>query len=410
MKKNIWTLGMGLAMMLSSCGQPDTQTYLKKVIEKMENIQSVEFQCRHIAWDPYSEDPVYDKIYVHHEYSNPADTAFGSSYVWFVPDEGMRFEGGYDGNVKMTVYAEHKGVMIDDFSTNEHPFRLVGTFFNNVKNILNYALETTDSIETTLIDEDSCYHFSITIHEDSQVEFFGKAVHLPNEYLKKMAMDPTSHYEVWIRKSDDIPYKYYRKMAHNISSEECINPIYNKLSLADFNLYDYIPKDYEVRHKRPQDPKKQANKVYALQDKPAPEWTLTDIHDNPVSLAAIKSKVVLLNFTGIGCGPCQLAIPFLKELKAKYSPEDLELIAIESWSGKTASRKGYAEKKELNYQFLGATEEVLKEYKTGRAAPWFFLLDENHIVRKVFYGYSEERTSKEIKEAIETMLKTQSLH
>ena len=220
-------------------------------------------------------------------------------------------------------------------------------------------------------------------------------------------MDPTSHYEVWIRKSDDIPYKYYRKMAHSINSEECINPIYNKLSLADFNLYDYIPKDYEVRHKRPRDTKKQTQKVYALQNKPAPEWTLTDIHDNPVSLADIKSKVVLLNFTGIGCGACQVAIPFLKELKAKYSPEDFELIAIESWSGKTASRKGYAEKKELNYQFLGATEEVLKEYKTGRAAPWFFLLDENHIVRKVFYGYSEERTSKEIKEAIETMLKTQ---
>ena len=43
MKKNIWTLGMGLAILLSSCGQPDTQTYMKKVIEKMETIQSVEF-------------------------------------------------------------------------------------------------------------------------------------------------------------------------------------------------------------------------------------------------------------------------------------------------------------------------------------------------------------------------------
>ena len=79
MKKNIWTLGMGLAMMLSSCGQPDTETYLKKVIEKMESIQSVEFQCRHIAWYPYADDPIYDLIYVHHEYSNPADTAFGGA-------------------------------------------------------------------------------------------------------------------------------------------------------------------------------------------------------------------------------------------------------------------------------------------------------------------------------------------
>jgi hypothetical protein len=31
-------------------------------------------------------------------------------------------------------------------------------------------------------------------------------------------------------------------------------------------------------------------------------------------------------------------------------------------------------------------------------------LDENHIIRKIFYGYSEERTSKEIEEAIEKLL------
>ena len=34
-------------------------------------------------------------------------------------------------------------------------------------------------------------------------------------------------------------------MSHDINLTECINPVYNQLSLADFNLYDYIPKDYE---------------------------------------------------------------------------------------------------------------------------------------------------------------------
>ena len=401
MKKH-WILGLGLVMMLCSCGQPDTKEYLKEVIEKMESIQSVEYRSRHIAWEPYVADPLYDVVYTHHEYANPTDTAFGSSYVDF--DEEMRFDGGYDGKVKMIVYNDQKGVMIDDFSTNRLPFRTVSSFFNKVKSILVYAIETADSIETNLVDEDSCWHYSLTIHEEKQVEFFGKAFYMPNQRLIQMGEDPTSHYEVWIRKSDNLPFKYYRKMSHDINLTECINPVYNQLSLADFNLYDYIPKDYEVRHKKAMDSKKQTEKVYALQDKPAPQWTLTDIEDRPVSLADIKSKVVLLNFTAIGCGACQLAIPFLKELRNKYSAEDFELIAIESWSGKTSSRKGYVEKKGLNYPFLGATEEVLKDYKTGRAAPWFFLLDENHIIRKIFFGYSEERTSKEIEEAIEKLL------
>ena len=402
MMKKHWILGVGLVMMLCSCGQPDTKEYLKEVIEKMESIQSVEYRGRHITWGPYVADPIYDVVYTHHEYANPADTAFGSCYVDF--DEEMRFDGGYDGKVKMIVYNDQKGVMIDDFSTNRLPFRTVSSFFNKVKSILVYAIETADSIETNLVDEDSCWHYSLTIHEEKQVEFFGKAFYMPNQRLIQMGEDPTSHYEVWIRKSDNLPFKYYRKMSHDINLTECINPVYNQLSLADFNLYDYIPKDYEVRHKKAMDSKKQTEKVYALQDKPAPQWTLTDVEDRPVSLADIKSKVVLLNFTGIGCGACQLAIPFLKELRNKYSTEDFELIAIESWSGKTSSRKGYVEKKGLNYPFLGATEEVLKDYKTGRAAPWFFLLDENHIIRKIFFGYSEERTSKEIEEAIEKLL------
>lgn len=404
MMKKHWIIGLELVMMFCSCGQPDTKAYLKKVIENLESIESVEYQCRHIYWNGYVKEPIYDVIELCHEYANPKDTIFGSCYAEFIPEEGMRFDSGYDGNVKMTVYEEDKDVMIDDFTAEPMDFRPVNTFFNCTKNIFKYIIETTDSIETTLMDEDSCYHLKLTVHEDRTVNFFGKPVYFkpgPN-----MGIDSIfSQYDVWIRKADNLPYKYEERQAETTYIEECINPVYNKLSLADFNLYDYIPEGYNVFHKRPRDLKKEAERVYTLQDKPAPQWTLTDIEDRPVSLADIKSKVILLNFTGIGCGACQAAIPFLKELKTKYAPEDFELIAIESWSGKTSSRKGYSEKKELNYLFLGATEEVLKDYQTGRAAPWFFLLDENRIIRKIFWGYSEARTGKEIEEAIDRLLK-----
>ena len=192
-------------------------------------------------------------------------------------------------------------------------------------------------------------------------------------------------------------------MSHDISQEECINPTFNKLSLEDFNLYSYIPEDYEVRKKQPNRIKQQEN-IYALQNKPAPQWTLIDTENRKVSLNDIKSKVVLLNFTGIGCGACQAAIPYLKELKNKYPSETFELIAIESWSGRTSLQKDYAKGKGLNYLFLGANEEVLKNYQTGRSAPWFFILDKKRIIRKVFRGYSQESTRTEITQAIEALL------
>ena len=145
------------------------------VIENIESIKSVEYQGQLKAWNPYDENPVYDVVYVHHEYDNPIDTIVGVSYAWFVPSEGMRFEGGYDGKIRMIVYDEHKGLLVDDFSSNRFPYRPVNPpFFNMTKNILQYAIETTDSIVTDLVDENSCYHFSMTIHEKEQVHFFGK--------------------------------------------------------------------------------------------------------------------------------------------------------------------------------------------------------------------------------------------
>ncbi|MBQ8888663.1 MAG: TlpA family protein disulfide reductase [Bacteroidaceae bacterium] len=404
MKKH-WIPLTLLTILCSSCNQLDANSYLKKVIAQLETIQSASYHCRQMSWEPKVKEPIVDAVYVHHEYKNPEDTIIGASYVSFNPNNNMSFEGGYNGKVKLIVYREQKGVVEDDFTARPLPFRPINTpFFNKVQNMLQYAIETTDSIQTNLIDEDSCYHFCMTIFEDNQVEFFGKAVHLPQPPTE-FAVDPISHYEIWIRKSDNLPYKILRKMAHNVSSEECIQPTFNEFSLADFNLYSYIPEDYELRKKEPYNAKKAKEKTYALQDQLAPEWTLTDIQDYPVSLKDIKSKVVLLNFTGIGCGACQAAIPFLKELKSRYTTDNFELIAIESWSNRTSSRKSYAENKELNYLFLGATEEVLKDYQTGRSAPWFFILDENHIVRKIISGYSLERTGKEISQAIDELLK-----
>ena len=99
-----------------------------------------------------------------------------------------------------------------------------------------------------------------------------------------------------------------------------------------------------------------------------------------------------------------MAIPFLKKLKGQYSADDFELIAIESWSGSHSARTHYVKQKGINYTFLGADEKVLDDYHTGRAAPYFFLLDEKRIVRKVFFGYNENNKNK-IKVTIDDMLK-----
>ena len=58
----------------------------------------------------------------------------------------------------------------------------------------------------------------------------------------------------------------------------------------------------------------------------------------------------------------------------------------------------------LNYMFLDGDDKVIEDYRTGGAAPYFFILDKERIIRKVIRGYGMGKTDKEITEAIEELL------
>ena len=98
--------------------------------------------------------------------------------------------------------------------------------------------------------------------------------------------------------------------------------------------------------------------------------------------------------------PVRRLFLFWKQLKELFTSEEFELIAIESWSRKVSAIRNYANRKELNYTILNATNEVIKQYQTGGAAPYFFIVDQERIIRKVIRGYSNENTDKEIINAI----------
>src|ERR1700757_3808908 len=60
---------------------------------------------------------------------------------------------------------------------------------------------------------------------------------------------------------------------------------------------------------------------------PAPEFSLTGLDGQPVTLAGSKGKVILLNFWATWCGPCRAEIPDLVELQNKYK-EHLQILGL----------------------------------------------------------------------------------
>lgn len=387
-------------LFVNSCKVDDNQDYLKKVLANLNQIKSATYYERRESWAPgdTSASAIFNR-YVK-EYDNPSDTAIGAIFVSLLQADTTQMTFCYDGNMRAVVYPEDKTIVIDSFKTRKLPFRpLQAPFFNYTKNIIRYALETKDSVSLKFKDFKDSLYVGITIFEDRQVEFFGKAT-----YMEKNPYnfgETTSKYELWINKSTDLPYRVRREMSHDISVTICRNVKLSKeIKIEEFIANDFFQPDYAVETFG------QKNKGLQVSDlvlKVAPDWSLTDAHENTFALKDFKSKVLMIQFTSVSCGPCRVSIPFLKQLSTEYNPKDFDFVAIESWTKNAQVLKSYQNRNNFNYKFLMSTKEVTNSYQI-KSVPVFFILDRHHVIRKVITGYGIDTTDKMIRDAINELI------
>jgi thiol-disulfide isomerase/thioredoxin len=173
------------------------------------------------------------------------------------------------------------------------------------------------------------------------------------------------------------------------------------MDIKDFIPSRYFPADYDIVVSGQE--QRQTPTVDNLTGTKAPEWTLSDTDNNKFSLNDFKSKVLLLQFSGIGCPPCHASLPFLNRLVADYKDKSFELVRVECWNNNIDAIKRYIAANDITYKFLVKDAEIEKQYNV-HAVPMFFILDNNKVIQKVVRGYGGETTDKEITEAIEKLL------
>jgi thiol-disulfide isomerase/thioredoxin len=373
-------------------------TYLKKVLSNLEKIESYTVREYFEVYTPWDTLPSLTGRRYYEVYNNPSDTIVGISYTSFFGEDLSKQGSSYDGNMRTLVYHNIKGVVIDSFKVNQSSIRVVGTpFFTKAKSLIGYFMSTKDSLMTESIDFGDSIQYSFTVYDDI-IEIIGNRI--VHDTLYKTGIGEVSKYHIWINKADDLPYKIKREMPHEMTIDVCENAEFNKIKFEDFNIANYIPDGYDVRQYRQSNRKA---KKPTLVGTVAPNWSLMDADNNIVSLRDLKSKVLLVQFTGIGCGACQMAIPFLKQLVIDFQANDFELLSLESWGSNIGALKKYRDHYKLNYRFLETPKEIGKKYELD-AVPVFFILDENRVIRKRFNGYSEGTSDKKIREAINELI------
>jgi len=135
--------------------------------------------------------------------------------------------------------------------------------------------------------------------------------------------------------------------------------------------------------------------------RPAPEFTLENLLGEPVSLAAYRGQVVILDFWASWCKPCLTTFPALHELAERFSDRGVVLLAISLDRSAEAARTylaahGYPLETVL-WESLAAAQAVKAHYDVS-GIPRTFVIDRNGIIR--FTGHPRQLTI----EAIEPWL------
>jgi thiol-disulfide isomerase/thioredoxin len=353
---------------------------LKRSIAKINTIQCINYKS--ISGSSAPNDSVlmnqysaFNKMMV-----DPNDSLIGARFLFYLNDSS-KINLSYNNTISVRYDWDTKTAMLDTLKLARPSLR--SPFYIKVKELLKYAIKNMDSIKCQVNELKDTLQFTFVI-KNKLAEFSNK---IPSIFSKEGAV---STYIIWTNK-DLMPFRLKRKLPHQTSIEEVIKVYdYTCADIVDKQIGVYLPKGFSVLNK-------QGDKIMTteLEGKVAPSWSLKNLEEKSILLSDYKGKNLLIEFTGVGCGPCHLALPFLSRFKSEYKDKNFNVLSIESFSDNISGLKRYKDLNHITFEFLIADKVTVTNYKI-LAVPVFILVNKIGVIEKVFIGYETGETDKKI--------------
>jgi peroxiredoxin len=132
--------------------------------------------------------------------------------------------------------------------------------------------------------------------------------------------------------------------------------------------------------------------------KKAIDWRLPMVNSkDSVQLSKLKGNLILMEFWFPGCGGCVAAIPEINRINNEYSNKGLQIYGIEFTKPNDTGLKEYIKEHKIEYPTLHTGKVVAGAYGVI-AAPTFYLIDKNGVIKYASAGLRQDELRKSIEE------------
>ena len=123
---------------------------------------------------------------------------------------------------------------------------------------------------------------------------------------------------------------------------------------------------------------------------PAPDFAVTTIDGEELTLSELRGQVVLVNFWATWCPPCRLEMPGFQDVWEDYRDRGFTIVGLSVDRGVRDDVVRWVRQREITYPIAFAPGAVVRAYGGANVLPTSVLINrEGRIVHRVEGFYAE---------------------